>query len=123
MAFNIEVQKDVHPGVVFVAVGGHVGIEEAVQVSKVMDEATTTETPWVVVSMKELEFICTAGIGALLYAAGGARRLDGDVIFIDFGPEIKKLFEFLDLHDYVITADSLIAAIRLVEEKTGTDKS
>ncbi|UCE27027.1 MAG: STAS domain-containing protein [Candidatus Coatesbacteria bacterium] len=117
MAFNIEVQKDVHPGVAFVSVGGHVGVEEAVQVSKAMEEATTEETPWVVVSMKDLEFICTAGIGALLYAAGGARRLSGDVIFIDFGPDIRKLFEFLDLHDYVITADSLIAAVRLVEEK------
>ena len=119
MDCNIEVQRDVHPGVVFVSVGGHVGIEEAVLVSKTMEEVTTEETPWVIVSLKDLEFICTAGIGALLYAVGGSRRLGGDVVFIDFDPDIKKLFEFLDLHDYVATADSLISAIRMIEETSG----
>lgn len=115
MRCDIDIQRDVHPGVVFVSIGGHVGIEEAVRVSKTMDEVSVPETPWVIVSLKGLEFICTAGIGALLYAVGGARRLGGDVVFIDLDPEIKKLFEYLDLHDYVATADNLIAAIRLVE--------
>ena len=115
MRCDIDIQRDVHPGVVFVSIGGHVGIEEAVRVSKTMDEVSVPETPWVIVSLKGLEFICTAGIGALLYAVGGARRLGGDVVFIDLDPEIKKLFEYLDLHDYVATADNLIAAIRPVE--------
>jgi anti-anti-sigma factor len=117
MDCEIGIQKDIHPGVVVVSIAGYVGIEEAVEVSKTMEEVTKPETPWVIVSLKNVEFICTAGIGALLYAAGGARRLGGDIIFIDFAPEIRKLFAYLDLHDYVDTADSLIAAVRLVDER------
>jgi anti-anti-sigma factor len=122
MGCEIGIQRDIHPGVGVVSVGGYVGIEEAVEVSKTMEEVTVPETPWVIVSLKDVEFICTAGIGALLYAAGGARRLGGDIIFIDFAPEIRKLFAVLDLHDYVDTADSLIAAIRLVEGRSKRNK-
>jgi len=103
MSCKITVQKDIHPNVAYIGLGGHIGIEEAVDVSKSLEEVLGDGYNWIILSLKEVEFICTAGIGAMLYAVGGARRAGGDIIFIDFSSDIQALFKFLDLNEPFIT--------------------
>ena len=119
MSCDINLQKDIHPGVAFIGLGGHIGIEEAVDVSKALENVIVDGYYWVILSLREVDFLCTAGIGAMLYAVGGARRAGGDIIFIDFSDNIQALFEFLDLNDYITTAAGMVGALKTIQSHSG----
>lgn len=110
---RVEQMKD---GIVVVAVDGQVGIEEAAQVSKFFEQIENEGVVWVIVSLKGVDFISTAGVGALLYAVGGARKRGGEIVFIEFSPKTKAVFEFLDLHDFIVTATDKAAGLQVVKE-------
>jgi len=114
--FKITRVEQIKDGVVVVAVDGQVGIEEAAQVSKFFEQIENEGVVWVVVSLKGVDFISTAGVGALLYAVGGARKRGGEIVFIEFSPKTKAVFEFLDLHDFIVTATDKAAGLQVVKE-------
>ncbi len=117
---KVEEDKD---GVVVVAVEGQVGIEEAARVSKFFEELENEGVVWVIVSLKGVDFISTAGVGALLYAVGGARKRSGEIVFIEFSPKTKAVFEFLDLHDFIVTASDQEGGLKIIKEiKSGARK-
>ncbi|HUU57279.1 MAG TPA: STAS domain-containing protein [bacterium] len=114
--FKITRVEDIKDGIVVVAVDGQVGIEEAAQVSKFFEQMENEGVVWVIVSLKGVDFISTAGVGALLYAVGGARKRGGEIVFIEFSPKTKAVFEFLDLHDFIVTASDKEAGLHVVKE-------
>ncbi|MGD8718972.1 MAG: STAS domain-containing protein [Candidatus Zixiibacteriota bacterium] len=114
--FKISRVEDGKNGVVVVAVEGQVGIEEAAQVSKFFEELENEGVIWVVVNLKGVDFISTAGVGALLYAVGGARKRGGEIVFIEFSPKTKAVFEFLDLHDFIVTAADRDGGLGIIKE-------
>jgi anti-anti-sigma factor len=114
--FKITRVEEAKDGVVVVAVEGQVGIEEAAQVSKFFEQLEGEGVVWVIVSLKGVDFISTAGVGALLYAVGGARKRGGEIVFIEFSPKTKAVFEFLDLHDFIVTASDKDAGLKIVKD-------
>ncbi|NIT36427.1 MAG: STAS domain-containing protein [candidate division Zixibacteria bacterium] len=122
--FKITKVEEGKDGVVVVAVEGQVGIEEAARVSKFFEELENEGVVWVIVSLKGVDFISTAGVGALLYAVGGARKRSGEIVFIEFSPKTKAVFEFLDLHDFIVTAPDREGGLRIINEiKSGARKT
>jgi anti-anti-sigma factor len=121
--FKITKMEEEKDGVVVVAVEGQVGIEEAARVSKFFEELENEGVIWVIVSLKGVDFISTAGVGALLYAVGGARKRSGEIVFIEFSPKTKAVFEFLDLHDFIVTASDKEGGYKIIKEiKSGARK-
>lgn len=121
--FKITKVEDDKDGVVVVAVEGQVGIEEAARVSKFFEALENEGVVWVIVSLKGVDFISTAGVGALLYAVGGARKRSGEIVFIEFSPKTKAVFEFLDLHDFIVTASDQEGGFKIIKEiKSGARK-
>lgn len=116
MTFKIEKIGNVDGDVAVVAVEGHIGIEEAAKVSKLFEDLDREGVAWSIVSLKGVEFISTAGVGALLYAVGGARKRGGDLVFVEFSPKTKAVFEFLDLHDFIVTATDVEAGRRTIRD-------
>jgi len=114
--FKISKISDVEPGIVLVAVEGQIGIEEAASVSKFFEDLESAGVMWSIVSLKGVDFISTAGVGALLYAVGGARKHGGDLVFIEFSPKTKAVFEFLDLHDFIETATDRDGGLRIIRD-------
>jgi len=114
--FKIFKVSDLEGNAVEVALEGQIGIEEASEVSKFFEETLASKAYWYVVSLKGVEFISTAGVGALLYAVGGARKNGGEIVFIEFSPKTKAVFEFLDLHDFIVTAPDLAQGIKAVDD-------
>jgi anti-anti-sigma factor len=114
--FKISRVEQIKDGIIVVAVDGQVGIEEAAQVSKFFEQIENEGVVWVIVSLKGVDFISTAGVGALLYAVGGARKRGGEIVFIEFSPKTKAVFEFLDLHDFIVTATDKAAGLQVVKE-------
>jgi anti-anti-sigma factor len=121
--FKITKVEEDQNGVVVVAVEGQVGIEEAARVSKFFEALEDEGAVWVIVSLKGVDFISTAGVGALLYAVGGARKRSGEIVFIEFSPKTKAVFEFLDLHDFIVTASDQEGGLKIIKEiKSGARK-
>ncbi len=114
--FQISKLATLEGGVAHVGLEGQIGIEEAAEVSKFFEELETSDIVWAVVSLKGVGFISTAGVGALLYAVGGARKRGGEIVFIEFSPKTKAVFEFLDLHDFIITAPDSAHGLKIISE-------
>ncbi len=95
-------------------VTGRVGIEEANELQRRFDEVFKAGRPWVIIRMKDVDFICSAGMGTLLSAVGEARKRGGEVIFADVSPKVRTIFEFLDIWDYITSAGDKDAALEMV---------
>jgi anti-anti-sigma factor len=114
--FEIARVSETGDGIVSVALAGQVGIEEAATVSKFFENLEAENVNWAIVSLKDVDFISTAGVGALLYAVGGFRKRGGEIVFVEFSPKTKAVFEFLDLHDFIVIAPDRDAALTTVNE-------
>ena len=113
-ATNVTVDRNVARGATIAAISGRIGIEEANELQRRFDEVFKAGRPWVVISMKDVDFICSAGMGTLLSAVGEARKGGGEVIFTDISPKVRTIFEFLDIWDYITTAGDRKAALEMV---------
>ena len=114
--FKIQKEKTMEGNVVPVILEGQIGIEEAAEVSKFFEALIRDDAVWLVVSLKGVDFISTAGVGALLYAVGGARKNGGEIVFIEFSPKTKAVFEFLDLHDFIVIATDSDQGLQAIKD-------
>jgi anti-anti-sigma factor len=113
-ATGVTVDRNIVRGATMAAISGRVGIEEANDLQRRFDEVFKSGRPWVVLSMKDVDFICSAGMGTLLSAVGEARKGGGEVIFTDISAKVRTIFEFLDIWDYITTAADKQAALEMV---------
>jgi anti-anti-sigma factor len=113
-ASGVTVDRNVGGGATMATVVGRVGIEEANELQRRFDEVFRAGRPWVIVRMKDVDFVCSAGMGTLLSAVGEARKRGGEVIFTDVSPKVRTIFEFLDIWDYITTAADRDAALEMV---------
>jgi len=113
-ATGVTVDRNIVRGATMAAISGRIGIEEANELQRRFDDVFKSGRPWVVLSMKDVDFICSAGMGTLLSAVGEARKGGGEVIFTDISPKVRTIFEFLDIWDYITAAADKQAALEMV---------
>jgi len=101
-------------GAAFVVISGRIGIEEANELQRRFDEILKAGRPWIILSLRDVEFMCSAAMGTLLSGVGEARRAGGEIIFTEISPKAKTIFEFLDVWDYITTAPDREAAQNLI---------
>ncbi|HUV86755.1 MAG TPA: STAS domain-containing protein [bacterium] len=113
-AGGVAVNRNVGAGATMATITGRVGIEEANELQRRFDEVFKAGRPWVIIRLKNVDFICSAGMGTLLSAVGEARKRGGEVIFTDVSPKVRTIFEFLDIWDYITSAADKDAALEMV---------
>ncbi len=113
-ASGVTVDRNVGAGATMATVVGRVGIEEANELQRRFDEVFRAGRPWVIVRLKDVDFVCSAGMGTLLSAVGEARKRGGEVIFTDVSAKVRTIFEFLDIWDYITTTADKDAALEMV---------
>jgi anti-anti-sigma factor len=64
-------------------------------------------TKYIVVDFSEITFISSAGIGVLLGTVSTLREEGGDLILMRIPPEIKEIFDILNISDYFLSVDSI----------------
>jgi anti-anti-sigma factor len=111
---GITVDRNVGRGASMVCVTGRIGIEEANELQRYFDEFFKAGRPWVIMSLTDVDFICSAGMGTLLSGVGEARKGGGELIFTDVSAKVRTIFEFLDIWDYITTAADREAALEMV---------
>jgi anti-anti-sigma factor len=113
-ANGVTVDRNVGGGATMATITGRVGIGEANELQRRFDEVFKAGRPWVIIRLKDVDFICSAGMGTLLSAVGEARKRGGEVIFTDVSSKVRTIFEFLDIWDYITTTADKAAALEMV---------
>jgi anti-anti-sigma factor len=111
---GVSFDRNVGGGATMATITGRIGIEEANELQRRFDEVFKAGRPWVIIRLKDVDFICSAGMGTLLSAVGEARKGGGEVIFADVSPKVRTIFEFLDIWDYITSAADKDAALEMV---------
>ncbi len=119
---EIHTDTNVIPGATYVALSGKIGIPESEEIKNFVDERID-EDVWLVVNLKNISFICSSGLGALLSSVGKCRENGGDIIFIEISPKLEMIFEFLDVMDYILHRPHITDAARLLLEIKPSNES
>lgn len=61
-------------------------------------------TKHIFVNMAELEFLSSAGVGAILGSVETSREMGGDIILFNLSRNIRNVIEVLDLQDFFTIA-------------------
>lgn len=118
---EIHTDTNVIPGATYVALSGKIGIPESEEIKDFVDERIE-EDVWLVINLKNISFICSSGLGALLSSVGKCRENGGDIIFIEISPKLEMIFEFLDVMDYILHRPHITDAARLLMEIKPSDE-
>jgi len=102
-------------GAAYVVISGRIGIEEANELQRRFDEIFKTGRPWVILSLRDVEFMCSAAMGTLLAGVGEARKGGGEIVFTEISNKAKTILEFLDVWDYITTAPDKVTAEAMVQ--------
>ncbi len=68
---------------------------------------------YVIVDMSRLEFLSSAGVGAILGAVKVFRDINGDIIIINASETVLHIFQMLDIADYLTVKHSWAEAAAL----------
>jgi len=72
---------------------------------------------YIILDVVELEFLSSAGVGAILGTIELFREIGGDIIICNASTKINHVLEILDLLDYLTISDSLEQAQELCLNK------
>ncbi len=70
-----------------------VGIAEADDILARLEGLAKRQVPKIILDLSRMDFICSAGLGAIISAHLKSRHYDGRILLVDPKPEVRKLFE------------------------------
>jgi len=68
---------------------------------------------FIIIDMKQLEFISSAGVGSLLGTVGEFRNAGGDIVLCNVSENIMNILNVLDLADYFTIRSDQVEAVAL----------
>lgn len=104
MTFAISDEQVVSPTEVHITLDGHLDAEGAPILSHDLNSKLEAGVLNVTLNFDRVLFISSTGIGTLIAAIGEFRDVGGDIIVKGLSPELREVFEMLDLLDYVTVA-------------------
>jgi anti-anti-sigma factor len=125
MAFTVQLQQRSSSAVTFI-LSGKIDSEAAAQLDQEMNRTLIGPIQTAVFDMQGVGFVASAGVGVLIKAKATLMRKGGDVAMINLQPQIKKVFEIiqmlpaLNIFESVRELDEYLAKIqdRIVEDGT-----
>ncbi|OHD55967.1 MAG: hypothetical protein A2Y33_10940 [Spirochaetes bacterium GWF1_51_8] len=67
----------------------------------------------IIIDVKKLEYICSAGMGSILASFNSAKAAGGNIVLINMTGNVRKVFDFVGFGKFMKIADSLEEAISL----------
>ena len=128
MAFTVQLEQRSSSAVTLV-LSGKVDTEAAEKLDVEINRALTGPVRTAVFDMEGVDFIASAGVGVLIRAKTRLTQKGGDVAMINLQPQIKKVFEIiqmlpaLNVFESVRELDEYLTRIqdRIVEDGDFTD--
>jgi anti-anti-sigma factor len=104
LTFAISDEKVVSSTEIHLTLDGHLDAEGAPVLSDELSKKLEAGIQNVTLDLSRVLFISSTGIGTLIAAIGEFRDVGGDIIVKGLSPELREVFEMLDLLDYVTIA-------------------
>ena len=114
MAFTVRLEQRSSPAVTFV-LSGKIDTEAAVKLDQEINRALAGPVRTAVFDMEGVSFIASAGVGVLVKAKATLTRKGGDVAMLHLQPQIKKVFEIIQL----LPALNVFASVGELDEYLG----
>ncbi|MEW5702540.1 MAG: STAS domain-containing protein [Candidatus Zixiibacteriota bacterium] len=103
-------QRVLRDDTLLVSVGNALDNTNAPELLSVITEAQTKGFRFVILNLDGLQFLSSAGVGAIIGTVEVAREMQGDIILCHLSPGIRHVLDVLDLSDYLTIAADLQAA-------------
>jgi anti-anti-sigma factor len=101
VSFEIQDVGTTDPGVCELSLSGNLDADGAPILSEALEMPLSRNMLDVVLDFARVDFISSSGIGALVAAIGEYRDEGGDIRLINVSTSLHRVFEALDLLDYV----------------------
>jgi len=101
-------------GIVVISVRGELDVASTHELTPYLDKLATDRSAKVVVELSELTFIDSGGLNALVLAARAMEGGGGSFVVAGPTPQVKRVFEIVQLPSQVAIEDSLEAALHRV---------
>lgn len=129
MAFTVRLEQRSSSAVTLV-LAGKIDAEAAAVLDTELSRSLTAPVKTAVFDMQNVDFIASAGVGVLIKAKASLTKKGGDVAMINLQPQIKKVFEIiqmlpaLNIFESVRELDEYLAKIqdRIVDEATSVNE-
>jgi anti-anti-sigma factor len=96
---------------VMISPGRVLDSSNAKEMSEAIEASVGDRFRFIIVDMKRLEVISSAGVGAIVGSLGAIRACGGDIILCNVTGMVHHIFEVLDLCDCVVIESSEQSAL------------
>ena len=96
MSFTVRLQQRNSTSVTLI-LAGKIDSQAAEKLAEQIDAALTGPVHAAVFDMEGVDFIASAGVGVLIKAKATLTRKGGDVAMINLQPQVKKVFEIIQM--------------------------
>ena len=104
-------RKQVDESVVILSPEKVLDNNNAHEMSEAIIQAQSEGYKYIVLNLSSLDFISSAGVGAILGSVGSSRGMGGDIILCHASAKIRHIFEILDLCDFLTIVEDEQAAM------------
>ncbi|MCL1911491.1 MAG: STAS domain-containing protein [Leptospirales bacterium] len=94
-----------YEGVKLLEVVGYISANTDVEFADFLE--TITDTDNVIIDMKSVVLLTSAGLESLVMISQNARKKDKRVVLVCVKPEVKDMFSSLSMYRFVIFADTI----------------
>jgi len=94
-------RKQVDESVVILSPERVLDNNNAHEMSEAIIQAQYEDYKYIILNLSKLDFISSAGVGAILGSVESSRGMGGDIILCHASAKIRHIFEILDLCDFL----------------------
>ena len=115
--FNISIKRNINElGSVVVEVAGYLDAHTVVGFEEQMNSLIEADARRIIIDLEQLNYISSAGIGALIGLVQRLRRQQGDLVLLRPSQKVHKILDllgFTEIFRIVATEDEALAALRM----------
>ncbi len=97
-------RTDISPDITVIDPGPQLDNNNAHEMVDAINRVRTEGYRYVIIDMKNLEFISSSGVGSILSSVEALREAGGDIVLCNISEGIRNVFQVLDLLDFMTIA-------------------
>ncbi|MCW7753576.1 STAS domain-containing protein [Desulfobotulus sp. H1] len=86
---------------------GILNADTSPELEKLLRQLAQESRPCILLCVRDLEYISSAGVGCFIGAIAAIRQKKGDLRFSEMQPQVRRIFTLLDMEDFFSHFDSM----------------
>ncbi len=107
MENKLIINREEKDGIVILSFTGRIDAETYTLVREKIDELFLQNKYRIIIDLKGIEYISSAGWGSFIGYVNTARNKKGDVKLAAMNPEVKRVYEMIEFNELIEAYDSI----------------